>query len=66
MWLDLTLVSVKMDNKWTLADEISYAEAGALETGWDFEDINWLKTLKDKEEVEQNNATTSRQGKGDS
>ena len=27
-------------------DEIAYAEAGALETTWDFEDVRILKELK--------------------
>tara|TARA_B000000477_G_C5911403_1_gene151068 strand:- start:27 stop:200 length:174 start_codon:yes stop_codon:yes gene_type:complete len=29
--------------KWTLVDEIKYAEGGDLETTWDFEDIVKLK-----------------------
>jgi hypothetical protein len=30
-------------DKWTLVDEIQYAEGGALETAWDFEDVVKLK-----------------------
>jgi hypothetical protein len=30
-------------NGWTEHDELQYAEAGALETDWDFEDINLLR-----------------------
>ena len=54
------MTSLQKTMNWTDADEIAYCEAGALETDWDFKDIQFLKSLKSQSPQPPNKSSDSK------